>query len=191
MTRAIATKTDVERLLTICGDARAIYMHYRTLFEPDNPHHTVFSATAPIFFGDINLMFVKYIVLEACKLGDPAEDFRGNENLSVDFFVKHSDFSTASAQFDDLKFRASRLHAFITKLKPARDKSISHLDRATISSGVRGLGGADTDEWNSFWLDLQAFVKILCERYLGEPICFNGGANSDADWLVEMLRRAH
>ena len=69
MTKAVVTKIDVERLLMTCGDARAFYMHYRALFEPGNPHHAIFSVTAPIFFGDINLMFIKYLILEVCKAG--------------------------------------------------------------------------------------------------------------------------
>jgi hypothetical protein len=48
----------------------------------------------------------------------------------------------------------------------------------------------DADEWIGFWLDLQAFVALLCERYLGAPIYFNGGANSDADGLVHILRQS-
>jgi hypothetical protein len=165
-------------------------MHYRALFEPGNPHHALFSALAPIFFGDINLMFVKYIILEVCKLGDPVQDFRGNENLSIDFFVNYCDFSNASAQFDHLKYRATRLRNFIAKLKRARDKLISHSDRTTILSGVRGLGAADPDEWTDFWLDLQAFVAFLCERYLGQRIYLNGGANSDAHGLVQILEQS-
>ena len=190
MATAVVTTTDVEKLLTICGDARAIYMHYRALFEPGNPHQIVFAKIAPIFFGDINLMFVKYIILEVCKLGDPAADFRGNENLSIDFFMKHSDFSTDSKQFSHLQRRATTLQNFIAKLKPARDKLISHYDRNTVLSGVSGLGGAATDEWVEFWLDLQAFVALLCERYLGERIYLNGGAHSDAHGLVQMLQRS-
>jgi hypothetical protein len=172
MTTAVVTKSDVEKLLTICGDARACYMHYRALFEPGNPHHAVFSTTAPVFFGDINLMFVKYLILEVCKLGDPARDL------------------SAPAQFDELKHRATKLQYFIAKLKPARDKLLSHWDRSTVVSSTGGLGAADTDEWVHFWLDLQGFVAVLCERYLGERVFFCGGANSDAGILIDALRQS-
>jgi hypothetical protein len=190
MPPAVVTKIDVEKLLTICGDARACYMHYRALFEPGNPHHAVFSATSPFFFHDINYMLIKHIILDVCKLGDPASDFRGNENLSIDFFVKCADFAAAPAQFDHLRCRATKLRNFIAKLKPARDKLISHRDRNTVLSGISGLGGADTDEWVGFWLDLQVFVAILCERYLGQRLYFCGGANSDAHVVVDMLRQS-
>ena len=192
MTTAEVTKGDVEKFLTICGDARAFYMHYQALFEPGNPHDTMFSTVAPFFFGDINLMLIIHIVLDACKLGDPAHTFgrKDNENLSIDFFLRYSNFSADQAQYDCLKRRASALQNFIAKLKPARDKLISHWDRKTVLSGIRGLGGADTDEWVHFWLDLQAFVAILCERYLGQRLYFCGGANSDAGQLVDTLRRS-
>jgi hypothetical protein len=169
MTAAVVTKADVNVLVNICADMRATYMHYRELFEPQfrlgpfgnaqisdggNPYHSIFSKIAPIFFGDLKLILVKYVILEVCKLADPAGDFRGNENLSVEFFVNHADFSTDPAAFDNLKYRATKLREFGKKLKPARDKLISHSDRKTILSGIKGLGGADTDEWVKYWLDV-------------------------------------
>ena len=190
MTAVVVTKADVNVLVNICADMRATYMHYRELFEPDNSHDAIFRNIAPLFFGDINRVLVSYIILEACKLADPARDFRGNKTLSVEFFVNHTDFSNDPTAFDHLKDRASKLRAFGKKLKPARNKLIAHCDRTTILSGIRGLGGADTDEWTEFWLDVQAFVNILCERYLGQTIYINGGAISDAGRLVETLRRA-
>jgi hypothetical protein len=189
MTTVAVTKDDVNVLLHTCGHIRSTYMHYRALFEPDNPHHDIFDNVAPMFFGDLNTVFVKYLILEVCKLADPAQDFRGNANLSVEFFLHHADLSNDAAAYNMLKYRASRIREFGKKLKPARDKLISHSDRNTILSGIRGLGGATTEEWAELWLDVQAFVALLCERYLGERIYLNGGAFTDAYGLVETLRQ--
>jgi hypothetical protein len=187
MATAVVTKTDVEKFFVICEDARMCYMHYRALFEPDD-HRTVFDATAPIFFRDISLILKKYLILEVCKLGDPACQ-HGNVNLSIDFFIKCFDFSTAPTEFDQLKHRATKLRPFIRKLKPARNKLLSHSDRLIITSETRGLGGADTDEWDCFWLDLEAFVEVLCKQYLGGPRPFRDGAYADARILVEALQQ--
>jgi AbiU2 len=189
MTKAVVTEDDVHAFLNICGDMRAAYMHYRELFEPGDPQHSIFSEISPIFFYDINRILLRYLIVEVCKLADPARDFRRNENLSGEFFLNRADFSTDQAAFDKLKYRGTAIREFGKKLKPARDKLISHSDRTTILRGIKGLGGADTDEWTKFWLNVQDFVKLLCERYLGQTIYINGGANSDAGQLVETLRR--
>jgi hypothetical protein len=186
MNTAIVTKTDVEKFFNICDDVHMCYMHYRALFELDD-HRAVFAMTVPIFLRDISRVLVKNLILEVCKLGDPVCQ-RGNKNLSIDFLVNYSDFSTAPAEFDLIKHRAKKLKDFIAKLKPARNKLLSHWDRQTVSSD-KVLGAADTDEWERFWLDLKAFVAMLCEQYLGGSIPFGGGAYHDARIRVEALRQ--
>ena len=130
-----------------------------------------------------------YIILEACKLADPARDSRGNVNLSVEFFLNHADFSNDPAGFDKLNNRATKIREFGKKLKPARDKIISHLDRPTAVSDIAGLGAADTAEWNEFWLDVDAFVQLLCMHHFAQV---NHGllfaAHSDVGRVVTTLR---
>jgi hypothetical protein len=191
VTEARVTTDDVTALLDSCLLLRSAYIHYHELFEPRNPHGAIFNATAPFFFGDINRILIMYIVLEVCKLADPSRDSRGNENLSIGFFVNHVDLHTQTVEFSALNNRATNIRAFVKKLKPARDKLISHTDRATTLSGLRGLGGAGWAEWDEFWLNLNAFLDILVHHYFGASARhFILSPSSDAARVVEILRTA-
>jgi hypothetical protein len=59
-----------------------------------------------------------------------------------------------------------RLQAFRMRLKPARNKLISHLDRAAIRSGIV-LGGVPENEWDEFWINLQDVVCIIFNKVFG------------------------
>jgi hypothetical protein len=82
------------------------------------------------------------------------------------------------------------LLAFRAKLLPARNKFISHSDRAAIIAGVP-LGGGGEAEWNQFWLNLQELVQIMHARIVGGgPFYLNGVAmSSDAQNLLQALQR--
>jgi hypothetical protein len=189
MTKDAVTTDDVAAFITSCTFVHRVYMHYHELFEPNNPHEAIFSKLSPLFFHDINRVLIMSLILEACKLAvDPAEDPRGYENLSVQFFVNHADFSTDSAASDEFNNRAKAIREFGKKLKSARDKMISHLDRATNTnlSGTN-LGGVSLAEWDNFWLDLEAFAQLLCLKCFGTTKHNLILDVSDAAQLVETL----
>jgi hypothetical protein len=79
-----------------------------------------------------------------------------------------------------------------TKLVPARNKLIGHLDHEAVLAGDP-LGAAHTDEWNQFWLDLQEFLRILQRRFVDPASDFylNAvGQISDAHLLVKALKES-
>jgi hypothetical protein len=52
------------------------------------------------------------------------------------------------------------MHNFRAKIVLARNRLIGHLDRESVLLR-QPLGGAQPNEWNRFWLDLQEFLHIL------------------------------
>jgi hypothetical protein len=191
MIKAPVTTDDVNALANSCLLLRRAYIHYHELFEPRNPNGAIFDKIAPFFFGDINRILVIFITLEACKLADPAQDSRGNENLSIEFLVNHTDLAADAAASNELNNRAIKIREFGKKLKPARDKVISHTDRSIALSGLKGLGGVDLAEWDEFWENVDAFIHILVNHYFGNPSKhFILSANSDASRFVETLTQA-
>jgi hypothetical protein len=64
-TSIIATKEDAEAFCGSCVPLRALWEHYRTLFESSNKRRDLLEATAPIFFRDLNLMFIEQLVQRA------------------------------------------------------------------------------------------------------------------------------
>jgi putative transcriptional regulator len=182
------TVADVKAFANECVYTRSLYIHFKAIFEDAPLSQNPLKKLSPYFFGDLNRLFREYIRLQVCKLTDPAADGRGNENLTVNFMMVNADFSTDPAGADELRSRAEKIEQFRARLKPARDKFISHLDRKSILDG-RPLGGASTTSWNAFWHDLQVFVKLLWSRYIGgDPmyICANAGP-PDAAVLIQAL----
>jgi hypothetical protein len=163
------TKDDVAIFADYAVYVRSVYMHGRTLYETANDaDKSIMERAAPVFFGDLNKVLIEYVILQVCKITDPAKDVRGSENHTTGFFVAAADFSSEP----DKGRRLAGLHASMQtlrgKLKPARDKVISHLDRnAALSKTI--MGAASNDEWSQFWHDLDEFVAILYERYVSSP----------------------
>jgi hypothetical protein len=162
-------KDDVAIFADYAVYVRSVYMHGRTLYETaDDPDKAIMERTAPVFFGDLNKVLIEYVILQVCKITDPARDVRGNENHTTGFFVAAADLSSEPEK----RRRLTELHASMQglreKLKPARDKVISHLDRnAALSKMI--LGAASKDEWSQFWRDLDEFVAILHETHVSSP----------------------
>jgi hypothetical protein len=170
-----------------CVFVRSLYLHGKGLFE----HSTVkdrqrMEKAAPVFFGDLSRILVEHVVLEVCKMTDPAQDFRKNDNLSVAFLVGHYGLS-ADARPAAL---VAKLHDFRQKVVPARNKIISHADRAAIHAGVN-LGSVPDSEWKQFWLDLRDVVSIIHKHAHGTEFDITDVAGlSDVDGLLKDLKHA-
>lgn len=183
---------DVQKFANYCIYMRGIFEHLNTLYETsDAAEKKLMHDAAPIFFQDLNHILVEYVIQQICKITDPAEQRFKNKvvvNHTVEFFVKNADFATAPEKLDRLKELQAAMDRFRDKLKPARDKLISHLDRDAVLADAN-LGAALTSDWDAFWADLQEFVAILHERYIGHSLKINSvGMLSDADTLIKALR---
>lgn len=141
------------------------------------------TRVAPTFFGDLNHILAEYIVLQVCKLTDPAQDFKKNDNHTVAFLMQHYGL-TGHVRLSELN---ARMQAFRQKVVPARNKLIGHADRDAIMAGA-ALGGAPKAEWDQFWDDLDELVNVIHQHVVGEPFSINNvGGLSDADGLLKSL----
>ncbi len=72
---------DIAIFASHCVFMRSIYLRGTILFEASTDENKArMSRAAPIFVGDINKMFVEYMILQVYKITDPARDFRKNDN---------------------------------------------------------------------------------------------------------------
>jgi hypothetical protein len=174
-----------------CTFVWSIYLHAKTLFETSSTDDQKrMSGAAAIFFGDLNRMFNEYLILQVCKITDPAKDVKKNDNHTVAFLLQHYNFAADPAAERRLKLLADRLHAFRKRVEAARNKFISHSDRTAIMAGV-ALGAAPQAAWDGFWLDLQGFVSIIHEEVVGAPFTITEvGMASDAGGLLKALKHA-
>jgi hypothetical protein len=157
------------------------------------------SRVANIFFGDLSSMLRENIILQVCKITDPAKDAYGNDNLTIDFLLQHfvgsnsepSERSSLALEVEPATMQRltelnNKLQDFRRKILPARNKLISHLDRETIRTGAP-LGGVPDSEWNEFWSNLQDLVCIIYDKVVGERFYINT-TRSDADGLLNSLQ---
>ncbi len=174
-----------------CVFMRSIYLHSKTLFEHSSVEERErMSRIANVFFGDLNRVLIEYMILQVCKITDPARDFRNNDNHTTALLLSHYEFAAEPQKAQQLRDLQTRLQAFRNRLLPARNKLISHADRAAIL-GRASLGGVPDNAWDEFWIDLQDFVGIIYEKAVGTPIEINGcGGLSDADSLLKVLKQS-
>jgi hypothetical protein len=185
------SKEDIAIFANHCVFMRSIYLHNQILFEASTHEDKErMSRTAPTFFGDINRVLVEYLILQVCKITDPARDFRKNDNHTIAFLLQHYDFSTDPATMERLAQLEADIQAFREKLLPARNKLISHSDREAILAG-HALGGVLQSEWEDFWINLQEVVHTIYEKVLGMSFWLNCVAMlSDAHGLLKALKHS-
>ena len=176
---------DIEIFANHCVFMRSIYLHTCELFETSSAEDkALMGNTAGMFFGDLNRVLNEYVILQVCKITDPAH--QGNyDNHTIAFLLEHYDFSSDP----QLKNLGARMQAFRKKIECARHKLISHLDRDAILAG-HPLGAATDQEWDQFWLDLEKFINIVHRKVKGSPFYLSDVAGrSDAGDLLKALRR--
>jgi hypothetical protein len=184
-------KEDIKVFADACAFSRSVYLHFKTLFETSTDEdRSRMGRAAETLFGDLHQVLVEYIILQICKITDPAQDFRKNDNHTVAFLLQHYGL-TADPQIGKRLAELDRkTQAFRQKLLPARNKLISHADRAAILAGST-LGGAPQAEWDQFWLDLEELVNIIHVRVVGEQFKVTEiGMLTDADGLLKALHHA-
>jgi hypothetical protein len=173
-----------------CIFTRAIYVHSKSLFDLSTPEEKeIMWQTANIFFGDLSIVMVEYVILQICKLTDPAK-LGKYENITAEFLLGHYDITAEPQMEQMLQDLNKKIKTFASKLSEARNKRIAHSDR-TASLDRRPLGGVPDNEWDEFWVNLRDFVGILHEKFVGSPMdILNVGLLSDADSLLKALKQS-
>jgi hypothetical protein len=185
----IVASADVAKFANLCVSARSTWTHYQTLFEASPLRRELLNEIAPVFFGDLNQMLIEHLVLQVCKITDPAQT-SGRSNLTVKYLVQHGTYPPADLV--SLTELSNSMEQFRAKVVPARNRIISHVDLEAVQEGVP-LGGAATSEWDQFWQDLESFVQLVHRHYVDAAWDFRiteVGMLSDSDGLVKALRES-
>jgi hypothetical protein len=86
------TNHDVDRLAAIAGWSYSQYHNYKVLFEGLHGNKPKYGNIAPSALGYLGSALKEHVILQVCKLSDPLQDHRGNENLSIRFFAQYTEF---------------------------------------------------------------------------------------------------
>ena len=170
-----------------CVWVRSLRTHFGELFESSDQRSALLLEVADTFFHDLNLMMVEYILLQQCKLTDPASMGKGKDNLTTDYILGLGWSDETRAVLVEAN---ARLTKFREKILDARRKLIAHLDLRARLSPV-GLGEVTQAEELAFWEDLQTFADAAHREALGGPFEIAATMQSgDTPSLIHALKDA-
>jgi len=188
-----ASKDEFLRFYGLCVQLRSSAAHHNILFGLSEAQRSRLWGIAGIFFSDLHGLLRDQIIQYVCKLTDPA--ISGSKrnphiNLTIKHFLANCDFANDLARRDQLVALSVAIHLFADKIRPARDKLISHSDHAAIMAELP-IGAAPQVEWDEFWSNLSEFAYQLgCHFGDTSFRLFEVGMISDADNVLRDLRKA-
>lgn len=149
-----------------CVWVRSLRTHFGELFESSDQRSALLLEVADTFFHDLNLLMIEYILLQQCKLTDPAFMGKDKDNLSTNYILELN-WSDETRRV--LVEANSRLMEYRRKIVDARRKLIAHLDLRSRLNSV-AVGEVTQSEEISFWEHLQTFADAAHREAIGGPI---------------------
>jgi hypothetical protein len=140
------------------------------------------------FFSDLFSIFVDRIVLNTCKLTDPAKSC-GQENLSIR--ALHNRCSNHSAYPKDEAVQlVEQLEGLASSLKDWRHKIAAHLD-LSVATGRAKINDFVPSNIEEFYKVLQRYLNVLYESLFQDVFPIQTVAQFGAADLVEALQKAY
>lgn len=168
-----------------CIWLRCCYNTYVDLYESGDQALKVLENSAQMFFQDLNNILIDYLILQICKITDPAGEGR-RKNLTcqgLDGLLIENDQMT-----DEIAQLSAELLRYRGLVIESRNKLISHLDRTAVFSGVT-MGEHAEDEVPKFFANLQRYVDEVGNAVGVGPLDFSSSAaEGDAIDLIRVLR---
>ena len=109
----------------------------------------------------LNNISQEYGILQIAKLHDPARQ-GGNENLSIDFFIKQEFWS--EEETSTIAGIVSELDSLYKKLEDARNKILAHNDRTVFANEV-SLGSFPKGEDENYFHALGRLCSMIWNKF--------------------------
>ena len=203
-----ATQNDAQAFCDLCQWVYECWLTHSHLLErlPERleeernlPVGEVVDTPIGRCLGRLNEISQQYSLLQIAKLHDRARQ-NGNENLSIDFFVKQEFWSEEEVAI--IAGIASELDSLYKKLKDARNKILTHNDRSVFSSAVP-LGSFAEGEDENYFDALGRLCSMIWKKFpnrnwpygarvfdfrksgmCGDPLCPSSDAGELSDLIV-------
>ena len=169
-----------------CMWAWVVYEQYLKLYEQGEVRLNLLDKIASSFFSDLNTIMKGYLLIQICKLTDPAYTL-GKPNLTTNYLVEHLPWPPAVK--DELLKTSLKLDSFRKYLVDARNKILSHNDLTTTVEG-HAHGAFPAGEEKEFWDNLQNFINTAHGYYFGGIFPINAFTQYDADDLIAALNKS-
>ena len=168
-----------------CVWLRCCYNTYAALYESGSEVREVLSASANIFFGDLNRILIEYCWLQMCKITDSATS-SGRKNLTVEHI--NSLLESSSLMTDEISCHSEGLQQYRNLIEKGRHRLVAHLDKESVINGVP-IGEHDQKDITAFFENLQGYVDAVGITVGVGPLDFRSPAGSgDVTDLINRLR---
>lgn len=148
-----------------CAWLHCLRKHFTDLFESGERRRLLLAEVAETFFHDLNLVLIDYLLLQMCKLTDPASSGASKDNLTTNYILALNWTPKTAKQLHDANQDIMRFRA---RIDDARRKLIAHLDlRARLQP--LDLGSFSPEDEAEFWGALRVFVEVAHEEAVGCP----------------------
>lgn len=177
----------IEAFCEECVWLHSIRKHFADLFESNEQRDRLLSEVANTLFHDLNLVLIEYILLQQCKLTDPASSGVDKDNLTTNFILQ-LDWTPETKKF--LQEQNEVLLKFRQEIVDARRKLVAHLDLKARLQPL-SLGQFSESDEAAFWLALQGFVNAAHDEAIGGPFEINAAMQEgDVASLIHSLKDA-
>lgn len=181
-------KEVIEKFCEACVWARTVRNHFSALYEFNQRRLDLLDEVAALFFHDLNIVLIEYILLQLCKLTDLEPTRVGNErphNLTTNYILT---LEWSPETLNGLKIKNDELKVFRSKIVDARRKLIAHSDLRMHLESI-GLGSFSESDELAFWDALQEFVDLAHSEAIDGPfpidVTMQGG---DVLSLIHVLK---
>lgn len=168
----------------VCNWVYECWVTHKRLFDINvNTETTI--AKAKYFTCRLSVITQEYVLLQICKLHDPAKQNR-SVNITIDYIVKFGDWGADISKIKQLELR---LKAVFDKLFDARNKVLAHNDLEVIMGG--GILGEFPEGLDDEYFEiLQELVNAVHDKWIGGPYPFNTLAEADVEEFLHVLEKA-
>jgi len=177
----------VEKFYDLCNRAYRDWRIHKILFV-DNPRKKELeTSVAGHGLEQFSILSQESILLQIAKLHDPAVQ-KDRINLGIDYMVKFGGWEKSiNTKLQDLQAKLKEHELKMLKIRPARNRYLSHNDLETILSG-EVLGAFDDGEDDKHFKALQEFVDVVHNSVIGGPIPFSEDAGRVTTGLLWFFR---
>jgi hypothetical protein len=173
----------VDKFCALCQWAYESWRTHRELFNDNHNSAKLKISRAGKALGRISIITQENFLLQIVKLHDPATQ-QGQINLGLDYMIKFGGWDgTIKTKPQSLQ---SQLNELATKIRPARNKILTHNDLETILNEST-LGAFEAEADTKYFKTLEDFVNVVCENSTGESWHYFTDVEPETQMLVSAL----
>lgn len=176
----------LDRLWEQCNWAHEVWTLRRALIDRNRRKKALENGPHSAFISAAGMALHDYALLQIAKLHDSAT-VAGRVCLTLDYIVEYGGWDESTER--RLRSLKTRLDAFQAKIRPARNRLISHSDLATILNG-QALGGFDAGDDQKYFKTLSLFVSTAFQSAVGGPCAAFSTLTDDTERAVATLAKS-